>query len=46
MSTLQKSYSYDGLPKDDTFRHLVLQPGAGHEPHVCNLHTAQIADTE
>jgi hypothetical protein len=46
MSTSQRSYAYDQLPKDDTFRYLVLQPGAGYEPLVCNLHTAQIADNE
>jgi hypothetical protein len=46
MSIIQQSYSYDELPKDDTFRYLVLQPGAAHEPLMCSLITALIADTK
>jgi hypothetical protein len=33
-------------PKNDTFRYLVLQPGAAHEPLMCSLITARIADTK
>jgi hypothetical protein len=46
MSSSQQSYTYDQLPEDNTFRYLILQPGAGYEPLVCNLYTAQIVDTE
>jgi hypothetical protein len=46
MSTLQRSYTYSHLPQDDTFRYLILQPGAENEPLVCSLHTAQIAESE
>lgn len=41
----QKTYPYDELPQGDVFRYLVLQPGAGDDPLVCNLRTAPIADT-
>jgi hypothetical protein len=45
MSTLQKTYPYDQLPQGDVFRYLVLQPGVGDEPLVCNIQTAPITDT-
>jgi hypothetical protein len=46
MSTSQESYPYRQLPQDDTFRYLVLQPGTGNEPLVCQLQTAPISATE
>jgi hypothetical protein len=46
MSTPHQYYPYSQLPEDDTFRYLILQPGAGEVPLVCSLQTAQIADTE
>jgi hypothetical protein len=45
MSQLQETYPYDQLPQGDAFRYLVLQPGVGDEPLVCNLQTAPINDT-
>jgi hypothetical protein len=46
MSISHEMYPYEELPKGDVFRYLVLQPGAGDEPLVCNLSTAPIADTQ
>jgi hypothetical protein len=46
MSTSLQSYPYHQLPQDDTFRYLVLQPGTGDEPLVCQLQTAPISTTE
>jgi hypothetical protein len=45
MLTSQKSYPYKELPQGDTFRYLVLEPGADDEPLVCKLQTAPITDT-
>jgi hypothetical protein len=39
------SYPYDTLPHGDVFRYLILQPGIGNDPLVCNLRIAAIADT-
>jgi hypothetical protein len=47
MSVSQEIYPYDELPQsDDVFRYLVLQPGIGDDPLICNLQTAPITDTK
>jgi hypothetical protein len=46
MLTRRQSYPYRQLPKDDTFRYLVLQPGTGDEPLVCELQAAPISVTK
>jgi hypothetical protein len=47
MSVSQETYPYDDLPQsDNVFRYLVLQPGIGDDPLVCNLQTAPITDTD
>jgi hypothetical protein len=35
-------YVYDKLPHDNSFRHLILQPGVGNEPLKCSLCTAPL----
>lgn len=45
MLTFKGDYPYEKLPSGDTFRYLSLQPGAGDEPLVSSLHTANIFDT-
>lgn len=42
---LQKPYIYQSLPPGNYFRYLVLQPGVGDEPLVCDLHISELGST-
>ncbi|KAH5165763.1 hypothetical protein HBI38_051170 [Parastagonospora nodorum] len=46
MPALRRSYTYNSLPQGDVFRYLILQPGAGDDPIVCNLRTSAISEEE
>ncbi|EOA89264.1 uncharacterized protein SETTUDRAFT_105082 [Exserohilum turcica Et28A] len=45
-SILETPYQYNKLPRDDSFRYLILQPGVGNEQLDCSLCTAPLPQIE
>jgi hypothetical protein len=41
----KRPYEYDQLPRDNFVHYLVLQPGKGNEPLICNLRTVSLSDS-
>jgi hypothetical protein len=41
----KRAYEYNQLPCDNFIRYLVLHPGRGNEPLICNLLTASLSDS-